>query len=711
MARVASSHPPASAWRPGSPEALRVAGALRHARLTLLCGDAGAGRTALLVDGVLPLLRRRMRDAGVSIASARRMTPGVLPFPERRREAGSRLAEIVVHMATWNDATAGAVHERIDAGLRSAGVEPEWHRTGLAERVEGLCSRFGLRFLFVFDAFEDFLAAPQGADRFDDELVELLNLPVQAHTLISLRSDALALCEPFRERVHGTHVEVLSLVDGRLLPDPAAGPRLQSVPVPMPVPKPVPKPASKPAPDESEAEPQAAAAPIDAAAPAEPILADAVARNPGAAPHTAETPSGERRPASKPKPKLTPIAWRSEILPVVGIALIGAALHVLLEAPPAPGRPPAAAPPPINEAAPGGPAVALPMPPAARPAVAAPAAALPAAPAGAQPTVELLVATGASAASQLPAELARALGVAGGVDVRVRSIGSADALRALAAPGARVTGPSTTRAATLAETPTATLTIARYDALQAAARDPAAPPIAVVTALYTEDLAFVVRADSALDHIHQIEGLRINGGPAASARALTVDAVHRRMFGAAPSMSAPEARLDAPAALQQLASGRTLDVVLLVMPQPAAWLAGLSPELRRSIKLLALDPGHPASRRALQAYLPATLAGAALALGPAAAGARADVPTLASMAFLVTTAAPDPARADTLARLAEALCRSLPALQRDGDPKWRQVRPGTPLPIPVPYALAESAAWDGCTPASAPTRAPASPAR
>ncbi|HZE91244.1 MAG TPA: hypothetical protein VE029_05980, partial [Rhizobacter sp.] len=103
------------------------------------------------------------------------------------------------------------------------------------------------------------------------------------------------------------------------------------------------------------------------------------------------------------------------------------------------------------------------------------------------------------------------------------------------------------------------------------------------------------------------------------------------------------------------------------------------------LKLLALAPDNPASRRALQIYLPATARG----LG------GKNVPALASLNYLVATGPRDPG---SLAQVAQALCKHLDTLQSQGDPKWRELRPGLHLPVwsqDAPMSAAE-AAWSLC---------------
>ena len=712
MALDAPSYRPEAVWHPGAPEALRLAGSLRDHPLTVLCGARGTSKSALLIDGVLPLLRRRGADTLLRSPGSRGVTPLVVPAParERRGAAGTCLAETVVYMGLWNRSTDAALHHRIDAALRVAGVEPEWHRARLPERVEGLSSRFGLRFLFVFDAFDRYLRSPQGPDRIDDELIELLGMPQQVHTLIALRPNTVSRLERLLGRLPdgSGRVGVLTLEGGRLLPAAQAPPRLRSVPAVAGLPTSAfgslttaatPKGVFMPRPPAAEMKPSSTGAPSVGVPNASPPPPTVAART-------------EPAPARRWR-------WRLEFAPIAALLLIGAALLLRLRAPPdvlsgvtvgaqpqttalpQPEPQPQPQPQSQSQSPPATTTTSTPLPRAPTAPTANPAAdvtkatndatRLPGAAAAALPAtvLTLLVEGDGPAASRLPDELSRAFdavgavgagGVGGGAGLQVRR------------------GASVALGAALGAAPAA-LAVARYDALQAAAGDASAPPLAVLTPLYTEELVFVVRADSPLEFIHQIADQPIDAGPVGSARWLTGQTVYRRMFGALMPAAAPP-RAGAQAALRGLIDGSAAGVVLLVAPQPVAALDALPPEARRAVKVLRLDPAHPSSRNALQAYLPATLAAGAAPADRAQAGAAADLgtPTLASMVFLVARAPVDAPQTDALARVAATLCASLPALQRSGDPKWRSVRLGVPLPVPLPYALAGPAAWRGCAP-------------
>jgi hypothetical protein len=207
-------------------------------------------------------------------------------------------------------------------------------------------------------------------------------------------------------------------------------------------------------------------------------------------------------------------------------------------------------------------------------------------------------------------------------------------------------------------------------------------PLQVLMPLFPQEIRLLVRTDSPLRFVHEIEGRTMNVGPFSGTRAVTAVSLHRRMFGSLP----PEAQLDASdrdSALAQLLRG-AVDVLVLVDAEPSAWLDGLAPDVARRIRPLALDATHPASRLALRHYLGVQ--------ARSAAGARAE-PTLSVMSFLVAPAAAD---AQAVAAAARALCAALPDLKRDGHPKWRELQPGLELPTAWPQAPAAAEAMRTC---------------
>lgn len=625
-----------SPWSPDSVEARRLADALRRGRLSFLSGATGAGKTSLIAGGLMPLLRRRATDG--AIAKAGRESATIMPFPERRSPARARLAELVVLFDQWDDAPLAGLNHAIDAALRAAGVEPDGVPRRLADRVKNLADRYGTRLLFVLDAFDVFLHTWDAStpDPFVDEIVDMVNRRLPAHLLIALRTESELLLQPLGDRLLVDDVEVLVLPHwlGDETPVVQSAPELP--PQVTPPSLPAPSPRLRVVPRRTEA---------FVAAPMKPA-------------QDASLPLANTPPPALSQPTTRGVARRRRSGRIAAIAVVAllmavALLALLTEATwrAADLSAPIARAAPTPAALPQEPALQTPPSPA-RPLL---------------PAIDVHVDAEDGTRPRLPAELARALAADAAVDLRVRADGSGGAA-----------GPH--------------LSIVRYDALAAIAKQSYRPSqVAVIAPLYTEELFVVVRADSPLRTIDQLEGRRINLGPEFGDRALTASTVYRRMFGKAPP-PARDAHLGAAAALEALANGDSLDAVLLVEPQPAATLNALTPATRRALRLLPLDPARPASRR-LQAYLPATLRSASInGLSTQAVA----VPTVGAMAFLVSDGQRDEAQEQTLVRLVDSLCRVLPQLRRDGDPKWRELRPGQQLDTGWPVLRATESAWGRC---------------
>lgn len=239
------------------------------------------------------------------------------------------------------------------------------------------------------------------------------------------------------------------------------------------------------------------------------------------------------------------------------------------------------------------------------------------------------------------------------------------------------------------------LAVVRHDVLQAASRDLAAAGRAVdglriVMPLYTEEIHFIVRSDSPLAFIHEIQASRINFGPSQGRRRFTATMFYEQMFGT-PAIGRNISFLDDEQALGKLVGDGSIDVMIVVAAQPAKWLAELAPPVARSIKLLKLDRRHGASQRAAESYLPTVVR---------AANYRAwlaeDIPTLAAMTFLASFNNSDPVAAERLGVFVHSLCRSLPVLRRDGHPKWREVQPDLQLEVGWAYSAPAESALRSC---------------
>lgn len=223
------------------------------------------------------------------------------------------------------------------------------------------------------------------------------------------------------------------------------------------------------------------------------------------------------------------------------------------------------------------------------------------------------------------------------------------------------------------------LGIARFDALRAAPQGARMVPLQVLTPLFAEPVLFVVSADSPLRTIRQLQGKRISVGPANSDASHTVRELYRRLFGAPLTHAAT---LAPDQAMAELVAFKSIDAIALVDAQPMAWWSALDPAVARRLRVLTLDPRHPQDNRLLQSLGTAPMRIAA----PDGKGAAATTPAV--MSYLVASGG-DAAGADRLAAMAQALCRELPRLQKQGHPAWRDVRPTAQLDTgwPVVHAF------------------------
>ena len=196
-------------------------------------------------------------------------------------------------------------------------------------------------------------------------------------------------------------------------------------------------------------------------------------------------------------------------------------------------------------------------------------------------------------------------------------------------------------------------------------------PLRVIAPLHEEDIYFMVRSDSPLNFVHEIENARINLGPSSSSTALTVATLYRLMFDTAID-ERHTSFLSHQDALVKLTE-QAVDVVALVSPRPARLLADMKPEARRFVKLLKFDPAHSVAGKALKAYSARTI--------PAANYPNVlaeDLPALAIKIYLVSHG-----RNDALQmRLAESWCQHLTRLRAEGPAVLEGVEPGLPPLLP-----------------------------
>ncbi len=192
-------------------------------------------------------------------------------------------------------------------------------------------------------------------------------------------------------------------------------------------------------------------------------------------------------------------------------------------------------------------------------------------------------------------------------------------------------------------------------------------PSRVIAPLFDAEVYFIVRADSPLRFVHEIEGKRINIGPIGGGAAITSTTLHRLMFGK-PMAKENAFTFKKEDALVRLIQNQDLDVVVVTAGQPSKLLTGVEPGVEVYFKLLKLDENHPATKRALEVYKKSTIKAANYPNWLAE-----DLPSLSVTTLLVTYNYSQEFNKSRLARFAAALCDQLPLLQKVGHPAWRQV--------------------------------------
>jgi len=197
-------------------------------------------------------------------------------------------------------------------------------------------------------------------------------------------------------------------------------------------------------------------------------------------------------------------------------------------------------------------------------------------------------------------------------------------------------------------------------------------PLRVILPLYNTEVHYIVRADSALNYLHDIKSARINGGLVGSGAALTAHTMYRLMFNA-PMPEINATFLSNEEALVKLITDKSVDVVVVASGQPAPLIANMKPEAQKFIKLLKFDPDHPSAKAAMKVYTPATLRAASypnLLSG--------DFTSISVGSYLVTYDYNLKSTVDYMTRFARALCQNLGTLQAEGHPKWREVELAQP---------------------------------
>jgi uncharacterized protein len=201
-------------------------------------------------------------------------------------------------------------------------------------------------------------------------------------------------------------------------------------------------------------------------------------------------------------------------------------------------------------------------------------------------------------------------------------------------------------------------------------------PLRVVAPLFDAELHFLVRRDSPLNFVHEIQNKKINIGVIGSGDAMTATALYQSMFGE-PLNESRVTTLGHAQALASMARDAAIEVAVVVNGQPTALLLGLEPSVEKNFKLLKLDENHPSTQRALKTHASAVIKATSYPQW-----LTQDMATFAVKTMLITYDYKLPATQKMLSKFAKSLCENLPALQQHGHPKWRQVNLNLP-PLPA----------------------------
>lgn len=192
-------------------------------------------------------------------------------------------------------------------------------------------------------------------------------------------------------------------------------------------------------------------------------------------------------------------------------------------------------------------------------------------------------------------------------------------------------------------------------------------PLRVILPLYNTEIHYIVRADSPLNYLHDIQNARINGGILGSGAALITHTLYRMMFNG-PIPEANASYLSNEEALVKLIGDKSVDVVVVAAGQPAPLIANMKPEAQKYIKLLKFDPAHPSSKLPLTVYSYSTVNASSY---PNLL--QESFTTISVGAFLVTYDFNLSYTVTHLTRFARSLCKNFATLQAKGHPKWREV--------------------------------------
>ncbi|MBN2197160.1 MAG: hypothetical protein JW751_30425 [Polyangiaceae bacterium] len=156
---------------------------LQSARLTVLFGTSGAGKSSVLRAGVVHDL---LRESQENLQSYGQPEFAVVYF---RNWSGNVTRHVVDAIG---DAVGVALGRSVDG----------WEGASVADACKLACAELGGRLLLIFDQFEEYFLYHAAGHSFEVELARLVAGPDPAvNTLLSLREDSLARLDRFKGRI------------------------------------------------------------------------------------------------------------------------------------------------------------------------------------------------------------------------------------------------------------------------------------------------------------------------------------------------------------------------------------------------------------------------------------------------------------------------------------------------------------------------------
>ena len=199
----------------------------------------------------------------------------------------------------------------------------------------------------------------------------------------------------------------------------------------------------------------------------------------------------------------------------------------------------------------------------------------------------------------------------------------------------------------------------------------------VIMPLYHEEIYFIVRQDSPLKSILDIEGKRLSIGPVGSGTNLTAKNIYKKLFGKSPTVVEPyiepgvtgedDGTKIRRSALWRLVhpelgpDSRKVDVFVLVDGQPVELLA----KLGKGFRLLTVDPENEKIKSLLDEYQVGTVYKKNYGF------VENDQPIMTVPSYLITAHFRSATRNEFIRKLATNLCANYDKFYNQGHEKWK----------------------------------------